>query len=486
MKNISKLNIDQLKLEEIDLSLNELITIPSKFFKRQVLTLKVLNLKKTNIIDWKFLFAFHRGDSKINEIDLSYSKYESTIELVTRFFPIKNDKVIKLSNTGIDSLDQIGIKLLDKAIKLDVNHNNIDTLLLNKVNTNDYVFSYVSNQINYLDISFNNISTINNSMFIDKNSLKYINLESSLNQEISSNLYWFNDYLETAILANNYLNKFPIFCSYYSRSHVCNLENLNLEGNKLEILNKEDLIYLKSLKYLNLNRNLIQFIENNTFDQLINLEKLYLSGNRLSSNQTFNPINSKFIFKYLFNLKELNLSYNCIEFLNENLFFNLNKLTTIDLSNNLIKSVKQNSFNRLFNLKNLYLQNNSDFLLFEAYQSFNQTKSIKNIFISKSILYNNEFNKCFFKQLFIDISINNNAELTRRSIQNRIYYNSLNINTIGDTFYDCELVLSFSRYNIHFNLKSDLDFYDYMANNCENLILDKSDSKKFYINCDNF
>ena len=146
-----------------------------------------------------------------------------------------------------------------------------------------YYLFYISYNLEYLDLSFNEISKINSSMFMDRKYLKYINLDNSFSEEISSNLYVFNDNLERIIISNNYLSKFPIFCSDYSRSRVCNLEELNIENNNLLELKKKDLIYLKSLKYLNLNKNLISKIENNSFDQLINLEKFIIS----SSTQTF-------------------------------------------------------------------------------------------------------------------------------------------------------------------------------------------------------
>ena len=154
----------------------------------------------------------------------------------------------------------------------------------------------------------------------------------------------------------------------------------------------------KSLKYLNLNLNSISKIEKNTFDQLIKLEKLFISCNSLTSSMLdSNP----FLFKYLFNLRELNLSSNSIEYLSPNLFYNLNKLTTIDLSSNSIRFIHNYAFNKLSSLKNLHLKNNSHLLTFESYKSFNELNSINNIYISKAILDANEFNKCFFKQLFI-------------------------------------------------------------------------------------
>ena len=151
-----------------------------------------------------------------------------------------------------------------------------------------------------------------------------------------------------------------------------------------------------------------------------------------------------FIFKYLFNLKELNLSSNSIEYLNPNLFYNLNKLTTIDLSSNPIRFIHNYAFNKLSSLKNLHLKNNSHLLTFESYKSFNELNSINNIYISKAILDANEFNKCFFKQLFITNNprfYNNDKNstrdgliLSRRIISGIVYFNSINLMTPNDDY----------------------------------------------------
>ena len=136
-------------------------------------------------------------------------------------------------------------------------------------------------------------------LFRNELNLKHLNQKNCLTGKDGWKIYYFNDNLK---ITGNCLKVFPIFCSDYSRSRVCKLEELNIEDNKLEKIIKRDLILLKSLKYLNLNQNLISKIENNTFDQQMKLEKLILSCNSLTSDMLdSNP----FIFKHLFNLKEL-------------------------------------------------------------------------------------------------------------------------------------------------------------------------------------
>ena len=67
---------------------------------------------------------------------------------------------------------------------------------------------------------------------------------------------------------------------------------------------------------------------------------------------------------------------------------------------------------------------------------------------------------------------------SRRDISNVVYYNSINLLT-DEGVYECELTLSFIKYNIHFNLKSDLDFNEYAKGSCEMSFIQKDDFKKF-------
>ena len=84
---------------------------------------------------------------------------------------------------------------------------------------------------------------------------------------------------------------------------------------------------------------------------------------------------------------------------------------------------------------------------------------------------NDEFNKCFFKQLFVNSKLGNgdvgngtcSSSLMnlKRVASNRVYYSSINLLTVDELDHDCELTLFFIRNNVHYNLKSDLDFDEY-------------------------
>ena len=98
----------------------------------------------------------------------------------------------------------------------------------------------------------------------------------------------------------------------------------------------------------------------------------------------------------------------------------------------------------------------------------------------------------FFKQLFITNnpsfynkdrnSTRDGLKLSRRIISGIVYFNSINLMTPNDD-YDCKLTISFIKYNIAYNLKSDLDFNNYLLSNCESQMLNLPGSKDFDFIC---
>ena len=117
------------------------------------------------------------------------------------------------------------------------------------------------------------------------------------------------------------------------------------------------------------------------------------------------------------------------------------------------------------NLKDLYLQNEINMKI--ELNSFNRFNSIQNIYVSRQLLDNN-----LTQSIFINLIKNKNL-LNHKKILHREYFKSVNLITLNYfnfTQLDCELVLRFIRFNIHFNLKTDNN-YDSFLNSCLSLTL---------------
>ena len=293
-----------------------------------------LNVKHNNLSDFTFLNSL----TNLDELDLSENIDADLSTIVV--------KTLRVQRSGLKSLERIDFNVFQQIEYLDVSYNQLSSIPYIKISSslNDQIQYYFSQSIRFIDFSFNKISMINNSLFRDKSHLSYIGLEKCFTSKLKDFLFYFNDNLKSIRLSENYLNNFPVFCSSYSLTRICLFESLDLKSNRFVNIFLKDLLYLNNLKNLNLENNTIASIQRGSFDSLTNLESFSLALNRISN------LDNVDLFRNLLNLKELNLSSNFIEILNENLFKNLNKLVTLDLSSNRIFLVKNYSFNYLTNL----------------------------------------------------------------------------------------------------------------------------------------
>ena len=193
----------------------------------------------------------------------------------------------------------------------------------------------------------------------------------------------------------------------------------------------------------------------------------------LSNNNLNLANNSQVLFNSLTNIKLLNLRFNFIEFIRANTFSNLFKLEVLDLSYNKIHSIKENSFTGLINLKDFYINANVRDIKIEN-SSFRKFEAIKTIFIDRSIL-NNSAHKIIFILMVKNRDLNHN-----KTILKWIYYPVFNLITLNESFYDCHLVYELIRFNIQYNLKTESDFSEYLAN-CQSIKLKRKDSHDFNI-----
>jgi Leucine-rich repeat (LRR) protein len=129
------------------------------------------------------------------------------------------------------------------------------------------------------------------------------------------------------------------------------LQNLNLNGNKIQKLSSGIFNNLPALKRLNLGNNQIEELQPGVFNNLPNLQHLYLDSNQIQELQPG-------IFNNLSELKQLYLSNNQISVLNPGTFNNLLLLKELWLHNNKIQELQPDTFNNLPNLEYLSLGNN--------------------------------------------------------------------------------------------------------------------------------
>ncbi|CAK1598837.1 unnamed protein product [Parnassius mnemosyne] len=128
-----------------------------------------------------------------------------------------------------------------------------------------------------------------------------------------------------------------------------NLREIDLSLNKIRFVTKGDLNKYLNLRRLILSNNCISSIFQNSFTGLTKLEYLDLSHNNLSTlTNVFTPLK---------NLQLLNLSRNNIEFIHENCFNNW-LLQHLDVSHNNLKKIAPGALQLLPNLARLLLTDN--------------------------------------------------------------------------------------------------------------------------------
>jgi Leucine-rich repeat (LRR) protein len=323
----------------------------------------------------------------------------------------------------------------------------------------------------YLNLSYNNLeSFLGKEMKFDGfvndfADLKTIDFSKSFAKTISNKEFSFNLFLEVAYFSENEMKSFPKFCQISKQTDICcRLRELKFNSNNLKKIFFSDLLEMTNLEYLNLENNSISLIEFHSFSDLIKLETLILSLNRLTY------FNDTFIFSPLSSLKFLNLSSNRIEIIQSNLFDSLFKLETLDLSLNRIRFIQSFALNSLLNLRNLHLNENDESLLIESNSSFSHLDSIQNVYLSKSILFNSDTNVKVFLNLFAQ-----KQKQVNKSVLGISFYKSLFLISDYSSQYDCNLTLFFIRRNIHFNFRTESNIFDYF-DQCSLLVIKNSSS----------
>ena len=157
-----------------------------------------------------------------------------------------------------------------------------------------------------------------------------------------------------------------------------NIKILSLSKNKIT---KIDFYNLKNLKFLDLSKNEIQFIDKQNLNNLKNLKEINLSYNKIEylnffdihdklqilniSNNKIKKINKKIILE---NLKILDLNNNQIKNI-KNFDFSFPNLEILNLRNNLIEElIDIYSIDKMYKLREIYVKNN--FLFYEGISEF--------------------------------------------------------------------------------------------------------------------
>ncbi|XP_066586949.1 uncharacterized protein [Prorops nasuta] len=231
-------------------------------------------------------------------------------------------------------------------------HLDLSSNRLYEVNINDL------SQLEYLDISHNtkilHICSNDCTRFVSIKSVneKYTTTTMDPRYDYYNNEYYYRrsydrtttasyDYIEEPVIENDN--------NFFNSLNLFSLKHLNASNNKIATLDTDAFIDNYNLVILDLSFNNLDFIADEVFKNLSVLANLYINDNRLPAIPHVCE---------LINLKTLNLSGNHISNLLSDTFCGLQKLETLYLNRNKINIVKDKAFENLISLRYLDLSEN--------------------------------------------------------------------------------------------------------------------------------
>ena len=156
----------------------------------------------------------------------------------------------------------------------------------------------------------------------------------------------------TSVVRNAIVRASPVRnCADVTEEHLNAITSLNLAGYGITTLEQNDFDKLWSLERLYLARNNMRMLPTGVFWYLTELTELDLGDNRLT---TLEPQ----VFASLSNLESLALDGNQLTTLKRNIFNNLNNLTDLRLDGNQLTTLPIGAFKGLNKLTSLDLRNN--------------------------------------------------------------------------------------------------------------------------------
>ncbi|CEF60040.1 Leucine-rich repeat and Leucine-rich repeat,typical subtype and Leucine rich repeat 4-containing protein [Strongyloides ratti] len=416
-----------LNLTEINLSGNKLKTISENAF-HNLPKLEKLNFSG-NKISKIFEKRIFRSVNNLVSLNLSHNNLKKFNAKMVSFEPIG----LKILDLSFNKLQKIDIGYMKQSlIKIFLNNNNLLT-------TDGRTFQDFR-KLKFIDLSFNEILDIPMDSFFGSKSLEHVMLSHNsisklkvstfIDQQLSTlDVSWNmisnidegvfkNNGVEFIDLSHNLLTEVP---TKQLNNIKGSLKYLNLQYNKIEYLSKMDFSDFHNITHLYLSNNNIKSIDENTFMSLTKLEVLDISNNPITSwspnalshlsvnlitlslsntglfslPKISSKVKPKFLnisnnnFVDLSSLSEnllsnqvtLDISYNNLQFITNEIFVKMPKLKNLFLDGNSIVTFPYNVFATLSNLETLSLSHMKYLTMIPSPKEFQKLKNLVNLFL---------------------------------------------------------------------------------------------------------
>jgi len=238
------------------------------------------------------------------------------------------------------------LKLKTSTTELKVTNEKIQTI-------EDDAFDDCSSNVERLDLSHNQIKCLKSKIFNSFDKLTKLILQSNKFEKIGD-VYIKETPDDDEIFPLKGLNLCENLVSeirQYDFKNLLFLTFLDLQNNKIEVIEDDSFSRLFSLETLNISNNLIRKISKKTFQGLSSVKNIFLDNNKIDS------INDD-SFHDLSKLTWLRLNKNELKTISSLLFKGLKYLHSLNLQSASIKKIEDEAFADLHNLKELIITNN--------------------------------------------------------------------------------------------------------------------------------
>ncbi|XP_043463670.1 leucine-rich repeat-containing protein 15-like [Leptopilina heterotoma] len=327
-------------LISLNLSYTGMTKINSEFIKNT--QVNCLNFSKNNInfIAETFLenlpnlTVLNLGHNKINLENLNLNSNSKNLQLKTLILDNNPINIIKelIFNGCFNNLEILSIRqTLLNGLSSTCDLKNLKYLYL----TDNYIYNEedIFHGENYFKLSH---------LYVDNNIISTFNGTQFSNLELLQ-----LDNNNIRILCNSHCN--DVGGGLYL-GKMTNLKHLFLAGDNIKIVLSDAFFDTIHLETLDLSRNYISKIANDTFKRLKFLKVLMLNSNRLTILPNFYECSK---------IEILNFNTNWLKNITSKQFFNLRSLKSLSLNNNKIKNIEKFAFTNLTSLNELDLSNNT-------------------------------------------------------------------------------------------------------------------------------
>ncbi|XP_058806649.1 chaoptin [Phymastichus coffea] len=211
---------------------------------------------------------------------------------------------------------------------------------ISELPTNIFIESLAASKIERLEISNGTLSALPVETFGPLKKLKSLDLHGNQLKDLKKNQFKGLRDVETLDLSYNQIDKIDA-------SHFGDLTKMgfcNLSHNAISDLKRGTFARNSLLKVLNLNSNKIRKLDSNTFRGMRLMRRLYLSNNRISDV-------GRGTFGTMTRIGTIDLSKNLIKKVDYQMFYQLQYAEIIDVSENMVSIVEKLAFKDLFSAK---------------------------------------------------------------------------------------------------------------------------------------